>query len=159
VTALPPAVLWADPGGLTGLAYFYPGNLRPDLRFTAREHPFREACDAVRVFCEVHGPRAAVGWERYTPNPKVPQDHAADALEVIGILRYFSSACGCRVLPPAAPHTPVPAEQARLKALGWWVPGQKDSQSAACHLLRWLMSSGLLPPAEAEVLAAARAAR
>ena len=33
-----------------------------------------------------------------------------------------------------------------LKALGWWAPGLDDAQSAACHMLRWMMAGNMAPP-------------
>jgi len=155
---LPPAVLWADPGGMTGLAYFFPYASRPDLRFGAREYAFMDACSAAAAFCELHGRHGAVGWERYRALPGKPQKDAHLALEPIGVLRFFATANGCTILPEAQQHTPNAKDQERLKALGWWVPGADDAQSAAAHMLNWLMRSGNLPPREAQVLAALRGA-
>ena len=152
--ALHRCVTWLDPGDMTGIA-----RLENGRDFHAGEYPFQEACERIHALCAHWRGGLAIGWERYVPSARRPQTHAADAMGIIGVARYLSAAYGCVVLPPAQQHTPRPPEQARLKAINWWKPNEDDSQSAACHLLNYLLRSNLLPPAEAAVLAAARAAR
>lgn len=143
---LPPAVLWMDPGGMSGIARYERG------AFSCGEYPFRQAGDLLYGMCQHWGPSLAIGWERYRALPGKPQANAADAIEPIGVARYFATAFSCAILPEAQQHTPDATDQQRLKALGWWIPGQDDSQSAACHLLLWLMREGRLPAREARIL-------
>jgi hypothetical protein len=146
---LPPAVLWVDPGLMTGLAICEHG------RFGFTEEAFIGACTTVETLAQHYESTLAIGWERFsitrntyklTPQP--------DAMHVIGVCRYLAAKYGCRVLPEAQQATPSPLEQVQLRALGWWVPSRDDAQSAAAHLLRWLVASNELPPKEREILAA-----
>lgn len=150
---LPAAVLWVDPGGMTGLARYYSVYYKD--RFWAAEYPFHGACDMIEDACSVWRTRLVIGWEQFVITPKThkltPQP---DALHVIGVCRYLAGKYGCRVLPEGQRHTPTPRDRRRLQALGWWVPGKDDAQSAACHMLLWLEQSGELPPREREILAA-----
>jgi hypothetical protein len=150
---LPPAVLWIDPGGMTGLARYEHG------QFTVDERPFEPACGLIWYMTAYYGPRLWVGWERYKPLPGKPQTNAADALEVIGVARFSAIEHDCVVLPEAAPGDRLTATMARLKAIGWWAPGKDDAQSAAQHMLAWMERVGEVPPREREILRAARTAR
>jgi hypothetical protein len=145
---LPPTVLWVDPGKITGIACLADG------QFSANELPFLPACETIEGICRCYGSKLAIGWERFTitrnTHKLTPQP---DAMHVIGVCRYLSAAYLCRVLPEAQQATPSPLEQAQLRALGWWEAGQDDSQSAAAHMLRWLVACNELPPKEREILA------
>jgi hypothetical protein len=150
---IPVCVLWIDPGGMTGLASL--GHM--GTRFHADEYPFREACDRVYGFCSYWKSALAIGWERFTitsqTHKKSPQP---EALEVIGVARWLAMSWGCQILTPAQQHTPGTADREQLQAIGWWVPGKDDAQSAACHMLRWLLATQNLPAREAGMLAEAR---
>ena len=152
---LPPAVLWADPGGMTGVALY----ARDTRMLVCDEFPFRQACDFAWEACRAWGTGLAVGWETYVVDPRKPQKDMRSAVEPIGVLRFAAQRFGCIILPEAARHTPNPRDRARLKALGWWVPGKDDAQSAACHLLRWMQRFGYVPGPLAVRLAELRAAR
>jgi len=157
---LPPALLWVDPGLMTGLA-FYQSQRHPNWdtgvlpRFNADEFPFWPACKKIENVCAIWGNRLAMGWERFainaTTHKKTPQP---DALHVIGVCRFLAARYECRVLPDAQQATPSKLEQEQLKALGWWVRGKDDAQSAAAHMLRYLNQANELPPKEREILAA-----
>jgi hypothetical protein len=158
---LPPAVLWIDPGGMTGLALYQSQPYRSSIpepglpRFTAGEHDFLPACQQIHAICGYWGPSLAIGWERFTitstTHKLTPQP---EATWVIGVCRYLAAKYSCRVLPEAQQHTPEPFEQEQLKALEWWKKGEDDSQSAAAHLLRYLVRANELPPREREILSA-----
>jgi hypothetical protein len=140
---LPPCVLWIDPGFMSGFARLERG------RFLADEYPFKEAGDRLYALAQHYGPAMWVGWERFTVNAethkKTPQP---EAMEFIGVARFFCLSWRCRILTPAAPGDRNTATQAMLRQLGWWVPGKDDAQSAAQHMLSWLLRTGQLPPAE-----------
>lgn len=143
---LPPVVAWADPGKMTGIAV-YEFQVLPAYRFTCDELDFRQACSRIEYLCQMHGYSLAIGWERFTINAqthkKTPQH---DALKVIGVAEYMAAKYRCQVLPPAQQESPSAAEQAALRELGWWVPGKDDAQSAAAHMLRWMLRTRQAPP-------------
>lgn len=149
---LPPAVVFVDPGGMNGFAMLFtpPG---PYGRFWCDEWSFYEACSILETVCIAYQQNLLIGWERFTINStthkKTPQP---EALHFIGVLRLTTHRYRCRVLPEAQQRSPSAEDQRRLKALGWWVPGKDDAQSAAAHLLRWLLQTGEIPPQEAEIL-------
>jgi hypothetical protein len=148
---LPPAVLWVDPGKMTGIMEITYGGYHT----WNDEKPFYEACMLIEQECEAYHSSLAIGWERFDINDqthKKTQGGIKDALHMIGVCRYLSFKYGCRMLPEAHQHTPDLAEQRQLKRLGWWIPGKDDAQSAACHMLRWLMQEGELTPAQRELL-------
>lgn len=150
---LPPCVLWMDPSRLTGLGWLWQED--GGSRFWTGEWAFQEAGEHIERTCQRYGPLLWIGWETYKPDPRLPQTNARDAIEPIGMARYLAGKHGCRVLQEAERHTPDADDQAMLKAVGWWVPGAKDSQSAACQMMRWLRKSGQLPPELAEKMSQA----
>ena len=146
---LPPVVMWVDPGGMTGIALYltFEGKLEVD------EFPFQRAGEVIWNHMTHFRSALHVGWERFTILPDThkltPQP---EAIEVIGVTRFLAGVFGCRVLSPASQHTPDKTDQARLKALGWWTPGKNDAQSAAAHMLNWMLVAGELPPHEREMI-------
>lgn len=152
---LPPAVLWVDPGGMTGLARMSLAGQQPGYQFSADELPFHEACTSIEMWCSGWGGSLAIGWERFDINAETHKKTRAgvhDAMHVIGVCRHLAYKYGCRAIEPAQQHTPTADDRAMLQRLGWWVPGKDDAQSAACHLLWWLIRSGELSPAQREAL-------
>ena len=147
---LPPVVLWIDPGLMTGLAWLWaaPGG----YEFHADEFGFMEAGTSIESTCMTYGQNLWVGWERYTIDQRRPQTNAADAIEMIGVARRLATTHLCRILTPGQQHTPKPFDRERLQALGWWVPAKKDAQSAACHMMLWLLRTGQMPPRQRAVL-------
>lgn len=138
---LPVAVMWVDPGLDTGVAV-----LQGTHNFWADEFRFMEAGTQIETWCNYYGAHLAVGWERFDIRPRTPPQNAADAIEMIGVTRRAATRALCRVLTPAGQHTPKPHERRILQALGWWVPAKNDAQSAACHLLNWLLREQIAPP-------------
>jgi hypothetical protein len=145
---LPQAVLWIDPGMDTGLAAL----VNHGTLFYCDEFGFMEAGTNIERFCQLYGPRAAVGWERYDVDPHRPQKDAHHALEMIGVARRYSTMHLCQQIEPALPGKRKTATMAMLKALGWWVPAKDDAQAAASHMLAWLMRTHQVPPREQELL-------
>jgi hypothetical protein len=148
---LPPAVLWLDPGGMTGFALLERG------KFSTYELPFQETGNRIYAECSIWKTALAIGWERWrisedthktTPEP--------EAMHVIGVARWLSATWHCQVLQPAAPGDRDVATPAMLHLIGWWRPGLDDAQSASQHMLAWLLRTGNLPPEQARILAAAR---
>jgi len=140
---MPPVVAWCDPGGMTGIARLL---VHEGYRFSAGEWPFHEAVHEIELLAGSCGPALAIGWERYKIIPGLPQDHAHEAIEMIGAIKSAALRHRCMILTPAAPSAREPASPAVLQRIGWWVPGKDDAQSAAQHLLAWLLRTGNLPP-------------
>lgn len=160
---LPPAVLWADPGKMTGVAVLSSNDASwgtmflkgTEPSFAANEFPFRPACDEIEAFCRRYGASLAIGWERFDINAdthKKTREGITDALHMIGVLRYLTGHYRCRFLGEAQQHTPDAIEKRHLARLGWWRPGKDDAQSAACHMLRWLIRENELTPAWRDLL-------
>jgi hypothetical protein len=144
---LPPCVLWIDPGLVSGLAWLINGH-----QFHAGEYGFMETGTLIEQTCAQYEGTAWIGWERFTIFPHTPSIDAHHAIEMIGVTRRLATRYRCRILTPANQHTPKPPEQRRLKAIGWWRPGEKDAQSAAGHMLAWLQKTNQVPPRERELL-------
>src|SRR5258708_2892987 len=117
---LPPAVMWVDPGLMTGIALYH----RHNDQFEVDEYPFQRAGEILWQRMQTGRSSLAIGWERFiitadthklTPQP--------EAIEVIGVTRFLAGVFGCRMLTPANPTSPDAEAQRRLKALGWWLPG------------------------------------
>lgn len=153
---LPPAVLWADPGKMTGLALLVTQPWHPNLpsrvlpQFGARELAFGPACKEIEQVCAAWTNRLAIGWERFDINAqthKKTREGITDALHMIGVCRHLTAKYGCRFLGEAQQHTPDATDRKRLQSLGWWEPGKDDAQSAAAHMLNWLMRENELTPA------------
>ena len=138
---LPPAVMWIDPGKMTGIAV-----LQGDRLFTADEWDFDHAGDQIEHWCAYWQRLLAVGWERYWVDQRRPQQDAHHALEMIGVARRYARKWQCQLLPERQPHDPDAADRKRLIAMGIWPPGKKDAQSAAVHMVGWLLETGNLPP-------------
>lgn len=151
-------MLWIDPGLMTGIAMLateHDFGQRIDPQFSARELRFLPACETIEMNCRAYSRRLAIGWERFDINDRTHKKTQAgikDAMHIIGVCRYLTAAYGCRFLGEANQHTPDRNEQAQLKKLGWWVPGKDDAQSAAAHMLRYLVRENELTPAMRERL-------
>lgn len=160
---LPPAVLWIDPGQMTGIATLLSNDASwgtmvlkgTEPSFAADEFPFAAACPEIEGLCRRYGQTLAIGWERFDINDRTHKKTQAgikDALHVIGVCRYLTGKYNCRFLGEAQQHTPDSTDRQRLQLLGWWRPGKDDAQSAAAHMLRWLIRENELHPAWRDLL-------
>jgi hypothetical protein len=145
-TVLPPCVLWCDPGLTTGLAWFASG------QHHTGEWDFMAAGDRIEQTCREFGRGCWLGFERYDVDVHRPQDDANSAIEVIGVAKREAAKHHCRLLTPAAPGQRKVATMKMLKALSWWAPGKKDSQSASQHMLAWMLRENAAPPGVRQVL-------
>lgn len=146
---LPPAVLWIDPGKVTGLAVY----TRHPAQAAVDEAAFIPAGDRIELLCSAWGSNLWIGWEKFTITPTTPAADAHHAIEMIGVARRAALRGQCHILTAADPNQRKVATQEMLKALGWWRPGEKDAQSAAAHLLAWMLRSNCLPAREAGLIA------
>lgn len=152
---LPPAIMWIDPGKMTGISTYTIAGQQAGYQFQAGEYPFQEACARIHDWCQGWGGSLLVGWERFDINSethKKTREGTNDAMHVIGVCRYAAARHGCQAAQPAQQHTPDPIEREQLKALGWWVPGEDDTQSASCHMLRYLIRTQELTPVQRDIL-------
>jgi len=150
---LPPAVMWVDPGGMTGLAVLTQGR-----DFWAEEFPPQLAGSTIAKFCEQWNYGGLIGWERFHIGPqthKLTQEPVHQAIEMIGVCRYLANASRVQIATPAAPDDRKPASQLMLRKLGIWPVGKDDAQSAAQHLVAWCLRTGNLPTAWRATLATA----
>jgi hypothetical protein len=130
---------------MTGLAVLINGD-HAEHSFWADEFRFMKAGTVIESLADTYTNQLAVGWERYDIRPGSPTKDAANAIEMIGVTRWIATRECCQILPPAPQHTPKPAEREVLQALGWWVPAKNDAQSAAWHLVAWMLREKIAPP-------------
>lgn len=147
-------VMWIDPGGMTGIAVWWPDPFAPGVLIT--EADFDGAADQIEQACAFWGSGLDVGWEDFHIHPKTPARDAHLAIEMIGVARRAQRKNGCRNIGPAQPDQRKKATKAMLEAIGWWMPGKDDAQSAAQHALAWMLRTGNVPNREATVLAQLR---
>lgn len=140
---LPPAVMWIDPGGMTGLATLSGGR-----EFWTDEFTPHKAAEIVESFCDRCNYGGMIGWERFHIGPqthKLTQEPVHQTIEMIGVARYLATKYHVRILTPAAPDDRKPASPSMLRTLGVWPSGKDDAQSAAQHLVAWCLRTGNLP--------------
>jgi hypothetical protein len=150
---LAPCTVWIDPGLMTGIAVLR-GN---DGAFMCDEFEFQEAGYEISNLCSGYQGSLAIGWESFTILPDThKKTRQPEAAEMTGVCRWLAGNYGCQLLSGrhgAQPGDRNLATMAMLKKLDWWVPGKDDAQSAAQHMLAYLMRSGNLPPSERAKLA------
>jgi hypothetical protein len=160
---VPDLTLWVDPGESTGWAAWVtpPATVEPLLvpRFYSGQAPWRAVCeDLYSVIWQFRG-FVSVGWEDYLLLPG-SRHHDLSALKVIGFLEWLTGRQD-RISDAAdrvgahwshRPHVLAPQPSSnrllganKLQQLGWFRPGERDSNSAAAHLLSHLLVEGLLP--------------
>jgi hypothetical protein len=146
---LPPAVMWVDPGLMTGIAMY----TKFDEKLDVDEYPFQRAGEVLWNRMMHYRSSLTVGWERFIIMPDThkltPQP---EAIEIIGVTKFLAGVFNCRTMTPANPMSPDVEAQRRLKALGWWLPGKNDAQSAANHMLAWMLKANELPPRMREMI-------
>jgi hypothetical protein len=138
---LPPAVLWVDPGKMTGFALYarHPGVL------SSGEQLFVPAGDTISSICQAWKNNLWVGWEHFFIMPSSPKADAHFAIEMIGVVRRAAMKNKCLILPHAAPSDRNVATMLKLRTLDWWPAGKDDAQSAVQHMLAWMMRTGNVP--------------
>jgi hypothetical protein len=138
-------VLAVDPGRTTGFA-LCSADVGEIFHFNAWQEP-----DWVSAVWEVEQRRAwtqLVVCESFVISPQtVRKSQQTISLELIGAMRYLCA----RTNTEFKLQTPADAKRlgtdARLKALGWWTPGQDHARDATRHLLLALVTRGLIDPA------------
>lgn len=136
-------VLWIDPGKMTGLAYWAPWH--QEWVVGIEEYDFMQAADRIGAHCAAHRRWLLIGWEHFVITPKTPPDDAHHAIEMIGVARLYAQLHGCQILPVAMPDERLTVSRKMLEAVRWWLPGKDDAQSAAQHLLAWMLRQDCVP--------------
>jgi hypothetical protein len=128
------AVLAVDPGLTTGWALWVDGDVWTGQ--TAGQLAFADEAWGV-----LHQVRPVVVCEAYIiTSETAKKSRQYEPLELIGTLRFLTHLLELEF----ELQTPTQAKRFstddKLKAAGWWVPGQGHGMDAARHLLRYMMT-------------------
>lgn len=142
----PAIITWVDPGLTTGIASWYPATSE---FYSTQVFGILEAAFQIRDTLTVSsdaGTSPVVGWEDFVIRPGSSHlDLDTSALELIGAMKVMAADLGATVLCPQQPADRSLGEK-HLKTLGWNRPSREDdANSAAAHLLSYLLSHRLLP--------------
>jgi len=165
---VPETILWVDPGESTGWAAWVtlPAVSNIDTvrtsfvrlgydnipTFFSGQLPWVAACeDLYSILWQFHR-AVTVGWEDYLLTPG-NRHHDPHALKVIGFLEwvtqrhsYLGEVQAPTVLTPQPSASRTLATTGnKLHRLGWYTPGERDSNAAAAHLLSYLLRAHRLP--------------
>jgi len=139
----PDVIAWFDPGTTTGGALY---DITND-RFDSKQYSAEELPVAVEALCIGYGRRLAVGYELYiqTPRPR-PGSSAKPSNDAIAVI---DAACA-RHATPQIKGQPSSARMLGgtlvfLRRLGWYRPGTRHANDAACHLFRHLIRMKPVP--------------
>ena len=124
-------VMGVDPGGTTGWAVWDDGEIA-----ASGQSSFK---DFVGVVIDWAVCTQTVVCERFTISEHtLRKTRQPDALYVIGFLMGYAELEGYEVeLSPTSAK--AFATDDKLKAYGWWVPGQRHNNDARRHLMVWLL--------------------
>ncbi len=144
----PDLVIAVDPGGTTGLSFWSPPGLLtvPDLSSEPRQREFwPQMVEDITGWCR-HIPHVVIVCETFKiTNATVKLSQQTDALEIIGALKFVAHLYNPG---PVVMQTPADAKRfssdARLKAAGFWRPGEGHANDASRHLLLWLAKNRLI---------------
>jgi hypothetical protein len=142
MTTTPSFFMWIDPGLTTGWAMWYPATYH---FYSGNVTGLIPAAAHVQNALRLPSRRAAIGWEPFAIRPgssRLALD--TTALEVIGAVKWIAYALNATVLPPSQPSDRKLGEL-HLRTLGWHRPGPDHADSAASHLLSYLLRERLLP--------------
>lgn len=133
--------IWIDPGESTGWALW-----TSDGTFASGQDAAYYVENELYQLLMAAAPRVEVGWEQYVIIGGSRLRHDGSALRVIGFLEWVTRYAGCRLLKPVPSSARnLGQDGAKLQSLGWHVPGRRDANAAAAHLLAYLLREGLLP--------------
>lgn len=139
-------IIWVDPGKSTGWALWDTTG-----RFASGQHDAQGVENLLYLALMRAATWYQVGWEDYLITGS-PVRHDGSALRVIGFLEWVTRYTGCGVLKPMPSSARRLGSDANLDALGWRVPGRRDANAAAAHLLAHLLRERLLPASQLRLL-------
>lgn len=135
-----PAVIALDPGLTTGVAFKAPDREPVALQIAGRLEVYSWVNESIRAEVEYQGrPRPIIVVERFTINSNTAQkSQQLDPLYIIGTVEYLALLNGCPFRLQSPSQAKSFATDAKLKAAGWWVPGQDHARDALRHLMVFL---------------------
>lgn len=135
-----PAIIALDPGLTTGMAFKAPGQEPTTVQVVGRFEVYAWITEAIKAEVEFQGrPRPIIVVERFTINANTAgKSQQLDPLYIIGTVEYLALRNGCPFHLQAPSQAKSFATDAKLKAAGWWVPGQDHARDALRHLMVFL---------------------
>jgi hypothetical protein len=135
-------IVWADPGLLTGLAWY---DLEAD-RFGSGQYAPNELVRKVDSIYQVAGSRMAIGYEMFintsggarTSSPQHSHKAIAQLAEVASQYRI-------PLLKPQPSSARKLGNVVYLRRLGWYKPGRGHANDASQHLLAYLLKQKPVP--------------
>lgn len=138
-------VVWADPGLLTGLAWY---DLETDAFHSGQYTPddLRRKLDGLG---QLHADRMALGYESFVHTSGGPRtsspEHAHRAIQILsGFAKEYASV---QLLKPQPSSARKLGSVVFLRRLGWHKPGRGHANDAAQHLLADLLRRQPMPAA------------
>jgi hypothetical protein len=135
-------VLYIDPGETTGWAMWASNT------FGSGQKDFLETGNFLDAITLQGGSLLKIGWEAFligAHTARKPGSHWA--IESIGVARYYALKRGCVILPsyPSSSLPPDTIRDRQLKRIGWHKPGRPHANDASHHLMRYMLSSKVMP--------------
>lgn len=137
-------VVWADPGLMTGLAWY---DLDADV-FGSGQYGATDLLRKLDDFGPAHASRMILGYERFIVTSGGPRTSTPEhAIAACAMLDEYTRAH----LVPLARAQPSSSRNlgsvVYLRRLGWYKPGRKHANDAAQHLLADLLKRRPMPQA------------
>lgn len=137
----PTLIVWLDPGKTTGAAWY---DILTD-HFDSAQYDEGELVGAVGALAEEHAGRVALGWELYIQTPR----SKGTAHYSLGEIAKVKALC-TELEIPVLKGQPSSARNLQstvvfLRRLGWYRPGMRHANDAACHLFRHLIRMHPIP--------------
>lgn len=144
-------VLAVDPGLNTGTALY---DLDKHQPIETKQHDFDSFTTYLaRLANENRGALSIVSESFMITVQTAKNSQAPWSLELIGVMRWVSRAwCGRELKLQTPSQAKRFASDGRLRAMGFWSPGERHANDAARHLLLWLANSQELHERDLHVL-------
>lgn len=123
-------IIGVDPGKMTGLAWLI------DDTFKSTDLAVLNACTVMDMLLrEYEGCPIIIAVERYSITQQTSRlTRQYDALEVIGVCRWFAHSHDAQFLLQSAAAAQRCGNRDVLRALGWWKPGGDHLNKAAAQV-------------------------
>ena len=141
VATNPMVVVGVDPGLTTGIATWTQAHGMHGLKELA---PALNAMDWLDCLTRT-GHKKVFVIEKYIITPKTAQlSQQHDPLEIIGCLRWMCHDRGHEFVMQSPSEAKAFSTDAKLKAVGWYQPGQGHARDASRHALLYLAKNGFI---------------
>jgi hypothetical protein len=135
-------LVWADPGLLTGLAWFD----LDDGTFSSWQYDYRDLDKQLRHLVERAGPRFALGYERFIVTSGGARTSSPEhALRAVKVIEDVAALKRVTLLAPQPSSARNLGQVVYLRRLGWYKPGRGHANDAAQHLLAHLLKKHPMP--------------